>query len=127
MNRRPWEADTDASVQGVTRGWVIEEINGEPVEPNKKAVLKAATAAMKAAAGPLKIGFRAPLRDDLHCCSECQKWLREDEFGAGQLGGGRGQARSCSCTSPVARTRCLTSRVLLRFDQRQALKKQPAF
>jgi hypothetical protein len=66
------------------RGWVIEEINGEPVEPSKKAVVKAATAAMKG--GTFKIGFRAPLREDVHCCAECQKFLQEDEFGAGQLG-----------------------------------------
>lgn len=55
------------------------------MEPSKKAVLKAATAAMKSATGPLKIGFRAPMRDDVHCCSECRRWVPEDEFGAGQL------------------------------------------
>uniref|UniRef100_A0A7S0XGI3 PDZ domain-containing protein n=1 Tax=Mantoniella antarctica TaxID=81844 RepID=A0A7S0XGI3_9CHLO len=78
-------AGTDAAAQGVKRGWVIEEINGEPVEASKAAVLRAATVAMKSATGPLKVGFRAPMRDDVHCCSECQKFVQEEAFGAGQL------------------------------------------
>jgi len=92
------KAATEAAAQGVQRGWVIEQINGDFVEPNKNAILKAASAAVKAAQGPLRIGFRTPMSAGFHCCSACHKFVGADEFGEGQVeskGPGKQMCQGC--------------------------------
>jgi len=68
---------------GVKAGWVIAKVNGENVPPNKKDIVKAAAAAMKA--GPIMFGFRVAVIEGYHHCGCCDKFLEAEKFEESQI------------------------------------------
>lgn len=79
----------------VEAGWVIHRVDGEDVVPDKKAIAKAISGAMKK--GPVKIGFRVPLTADFTHCAACNKFLAVGSFDEGQLAKGPGVQMCPGC------------------------------
>lgn len=77
----------------VEAGWVIHRVDGDDVAPDKKAIAKAISGAMKK--GPVKIGFRVPLTAEFTHCAACNKFFDVGSFEEGQLEKGPG-AQMCS-------------------------------
>lgn len=76
-------------------GWVICKVDGEFVEPNKKAIAKAAMSAMKK--GPCVFGFRVPITEGYHHCKACNKFLETENFDEEQLSSGPGVQMCSPC------------------------------
>jgi len=76
-------------------GWVIHRVDGVDVQPDKKAIAKAISGAMKK--GPVKIGFRVPLTADFTHCAVCNKFFAIGSFDEGQLDKGPGVQMCPGC------------------------------
>jgi len=79
----------------VEAGWVIHRVDGEDVVPDKKAIAKAVSGAMKK--GPVKIGLRVPLTADFTHCVACNKFVALGSFEEGQLEKGPGTQMCSGC------------------------------
>lgn len=76
-------------------GWIVHKVDGEIVEPNKKAIAKATMTAMKK--GPVKFSFRVPIQEGFHHCTACNKFLDVADFDGGQLSKGPGVQLCTTC------------------------------
>eukprot|EP00966_Prymnesium_polylepis_P221095 5114181-Prymnesium_polylepis.1 len=76
--------DGAAAALKVKPGWVIRKVNGDDAPANRNAVLKMATAAMKA--GQLRITFQTPLEDGIQHCTACDKFVPDGDFDGATVG-----------------------------------------
>lgn len=92
------DAGGSAADLGIKCGWVITEVNRDPVPAEKKAIISAISKVFKNERKPCSIRFRCPLAEnDTWFCFRCEKFLETGAFDAEMEGKSHAQRGCSSC------------------------------